>query len=221
MDRLHQKSVLKFVNLLQDVIIFSFKREESNNKKTIEEEAPGTGVWRLLSRVCWVSSHNKPVNMPPCFITLFSSPHEPEGGASSPTVRRSWLLGFFGWVGGFDPEPQSIGLTKNVWMSCLFILARGERIHLEDRSYLCLALFWGAVIEENCLLAFGLPQKVKPNDHESLWEDGGTGGIGRVRGKRGNIVSEWDVWHEAELSDLARPGTALALCRQWGEGWKE
>lgn len=138
-----------------------------------------------------------------------------------PNCQTVLIAGFFCVGGIFDPEPQSIGLTKNVWRSCLFILARGERIHLKDRSYLCLPLFWGAVIEENCLLAFGLPKNVKPNVHESLREDGGVGGIGRVRGKRGNIVSEWDVWHEAELSDLARPGTALALCRQWGEGWKE
>lgn len=100
MDRFHQKFVVKFVNLLQHVIIFSFRMEEWNNKRTIEEEATGRSLSRLLSRVRWVSSHNKPVNMPPCFVTLFSSRPEPEGGASSPTARRSWLLVFLGWGGG-------------------------------------------------------------------------------------------------------------------------
>lgn len=72
----------------------------------------------------------------------------------------------------FHLEPQSSGLTKNVWMSCLFIQARGERIHLEDRWYLCLALLWSGVIEENCLdAAFGPPKKVKASIHESLRED--------------------------------------------------
>lgn len=72
----------------------------------------------------------------------------------------------------------------------------------------------------NCLdAAFGPPKKWRQTSMKACgrmrWR------IGRVRGKRGNIVSEWDVWHAAELSDLARPGTALALCTQRGEGWKE
>lgn len=118
-----------------------------------------------------------------------------------PNCQTVLIAGFF-WVGGiFDPEPQSIGLTKNVWMSCLFILARGERIHLKDRSYLCLPLFWGAVIEENCLLAFGLPKNVKPNVHESLREDGGGGGDWQSQRKEGKycvrvrcLTWGWALW---------------------------
>lgn len=73
-------------------------------------------------------------------------------------------------------------------------------IHLPDPCYLCLA--WVRRREEGWTSAWMqlLAQQKQATVHQK--PAGGWGGrLGG--GARGNTVSEWDVWHEAEFSDLA------------------
>lgn len=68
-----------------------------------------------------------------------------------------------------------------------------------------------------------LAQQKRATFHESLWEDELGGWVWQRKKKGRDSVSEWDVWHAAEFSDLAGPGMALALRyrQQWGRDGKE
>lgn len=143
--------------------------------------------------------------------------------AGIPAVRLPWPL-----LLTTQPPPKKTPKTSVFhWMDqkslaslCfVFLLVWSKRIHLEDLCYLCLAWVRGKGME-NCLdaafLALQNRQLSMRVCGRMRWR------VGRDRGKRGNSVSEWDVWQAAEFSDLARPGKALALkYRKWAEGWKD
>ena len=70
---------------------------------------------------------------------------------------------------------------------------------------------WWRGMEECWDAASGTTTKQKKKvSVKSLWEDEVRGGVWQRKKKGRDSVSEWDVWHAVEFSDLAGPGTALA-----------